>query len=893
MPTLSKSRVAVLLGFAGGLLLLWPGKNFAAENDSVLRDTLSNGMRVVIVRDRLAPVVATVLNYRVGSDEAPEGFPGMAHAQEHMMFRGSPDLSSGQLAEIAAAMGGDFNADTQQSVTQYFFTVPSEDVTLPLHVEALRMRGVLDSDSLWNAEKPAIEQEVAQDLSDPQYVFYAHLLESLFKGTPYAHDALGTVESFDKTTGEMLQQFHSAWYAPNNAILIVVGDVQPQQTLSDIKRLFDPIPSKKLPARPEVRLQPVMPETFKLRTDLPYGLAVTAFRMPGLDSPDYGAAQVLSDVLNSERSQLYSLVPSGKALSTSFSMESLPKAGLGYAVAAFPKAEDGMALENQVRDVLSAYLKNGFPADLVESAKRQEVTAAELQRNSVAGLAMAWAQAVAIEGRTSPDDDLHAIQRVTAGDVNRVARKYFNLDDDVVAFLTPEASGAPVSSAQPGARESLASKEASGAVVPDWAAQTLSKLSIPPSSVKPTLTTLPNGIKLIVQPETVSHTVSVYGHIENNQDLETPAGQEGVADLLDQLLAYGTTKLDRVAFQKALDGIGAQESAGSDFSLQVLTSQFDPGTELLADNELRPALPEQAFATVRQQVAATVAGRLDSPDYLTGRAVDKLLFPQGDPALRQATPQTVSSLSLEDVRGYYHKTFRPDLTTIVVIGEITPAKASSVIEKYFGEWKASGPKPPTILPPVPPNKMASTEVPDSSRVQDRVTLAETVDLVRLNPDYYALELGNHVLGGGFYATRLYRDLRENGGFVYTVSSTFDVGKSRGIYAVRYGCNPENVYQAESLVQRDLQEMQMTPASPRELQQAKAMLLREMPLAESSVDRIASALLYRSREDLPLDEPARAAHIYLDLTAEQVRAAFAKWLRASNLVLVTEGPPPRL
>ncbi len=157
----------------------------AQPGEAVLRATLKNGLRVVIVPDNLAPVATTVVNYLVGSNEAPAGFPGMAHAQEHMMFRGSPDLTADQLAKISAAMGGEFDADTQQTVTQYFFTVPAEDTDVALHIESLRMRGVLDTSQLWDKERGAIEQEVSQDLSNPQYVFYTDLLTAMFKGTPY------------------------------------------------------------------------------------------------------------------------------------------------------------------------------------------------------------------------------------------------------------------------------------------------------------------------------------------------------------------------------------------------------------------------------------------------------------------------------------------------------------------------------------------------------------------------------------------------------------------------------------------------------------------------------------------------------------------------------------
>ena len=864
----------------------------AGQDEDVLRDTLRNGLRVVIVRNRLAPVVTSVVNYRVGSDEAPEGFPGTAHAQEHMMFRGSPDLSADQLADISASMGGMFDADTQQTVTQYFFTVPAEDLGVALRIEAIRMRGVLDSQNLWDQERGAIEQEVAQDLSNPEYVFYTRLLAAMFRGTPYAHDALGTRPSFDKTTGAMLKKFHDTWYVPNNAVLVVVGDVQPAQALAEIKKLFGEIPARDVPQRPAFRAQPVTAETLKLTTDLPYGMSVVSFRMPGSSSPDYAAAEVLGDVLSSQRGDLYALVPAGKALFAGFSLSDLPEASLGYAMAAFPEGGDGAALVKEVRSVLAGYLKNGFPGDLVEAAKRQEMTAAQLQKNSVSGLAMEWSKAVAVEGRTSPDDDVKAIRRVTPADVNRVAREYLDLNHAVVAILTPQPSGQPVSRRSFRGRESFAPKETRNVTLPSWAEEALKRVTVPASTLQPVVATLSNGIKLIVQPESVGNTVSIYGHIENNPDLETPRGQEGAAQLLEQLFSYGTTTLDRLAFQKALDDIGASESAGSDFSLEVLADHFDRGVQLLADNELHPALPEQAFLIVQRQLAAAVKGQLQSPNYLTDRAIHKALFPRNDPTLREATPASMSALSLQDVKGYYQRVFRPDLTTIVVIGKVTPEKAREVVQKYFGEWKASGPEPPTVLPPVPANRPSSSAVPDASRVQDKVTLAETLGLNRANPDYYALELGNHVLGGGFYATRLYRDLRENAGLVYFVASSFEVGKSRALYVVDYACDPPNVSKARAIVERDLKQMQGAPVTPEELQQARAMLLREIPLSESSVGSIAAGFISRTTLGLPLDEPTRAAQRYVKLSAEQVQAAYRKWLRPDDLVQVTEGPNPR-
>ena len=864
-----------------------------AGSENVLRATLSNGLQVVIVRDPLAPAVTTVMNYKVGSDEAPDGFPGMAHAQEHMMFRGSPDLSADQLAEISAAMGGDFDADTQDTITQYFFTVPAEDVDVALHVEAQRMSGVDDSQAQWDKERGAIEQEVAADLSNPFYVFYEKILAAMFAGTPYEHDALGTRPSFDKTTAAMLKEFYQTWYAPNNAVYIITGDVDPPAVLAKVKSLFGGIAEKKLPPRPSVNLGAMQAQTLNLNTDFPFGVAAITYRMPGTDSADYAAAQVLSDVLSSERGTFYALVPEGKALFAQFgSFTSLPKAGLGIALAGYPKGGDGAAMVTDIQQILADDVRNGLPADLVEAAKAHELADEAFRGNSISDLAFDWSNAVAVEGRSSPEDDVAEMQKVTVDDVNRVAREYLQPDHAIVAILTPEESGKPITQSSFGGQESFAPSSVKPVELPEWASSALERLSIPTLPVQPVVSTLPNGIKLIVVPESVSDTVSVFGRIKNNADVEEASGQEGVSDVLGQLFEYGSTTLDRIAFQKALDDIAANESAGTSFSLDVLPEHFDRGLQLLADNELHPALPAEAFKIVQMKTARSVAGQLQSPGFLTELAVDKGLYPPTDPELRHATPQTVGSLTLTEEQDYYSSVFRPDLTTIVVIGKVSPDDAKNEVEKYFGSWTASGAKPQTDYPSAPDNKASTAVVPDNSRVQDQVTLAETLKLDRYSPTYYALELGNHVLGGGFYATRFYRDLRMNGGLVYNVGSEFDFGRTRTTYTVTYACDPPNVSKARGIVVRDLEAMRTAPVTQQELQQAKALLLREIPLSESSVQSIARGLLSRSEMGLPLDEPEIAAKRYVALTAKDIQDAFAKWIRTVDLVQVTQGPNPK-
>jgi len=885
-------RVLLLSGAAGLAAAQGAHPAAAVGNADRIQETLANGMRVIILRNTLAPVVTVEMNFQVGGNETPPGFPGMAHAQEHMAFRGCRGMSADQTAAIYAELGGQNNADTQQNITQYFATVPAADLEVALEAQAACLEGIDDSNGEWAQERGAIEQEVARDQSNPTYKFIDRLNRDMFAGTPYAHDALGTKASFDATTGDMLGSFYRTWYAPGAAILVIVGDVDPPATLEKVRRLFGAIPNHSTPPRPRVELKPVKSESFTLDSNLPYALAFIAYRFPGTSSPDFAAAEVLADVLSSQRADLYGMVPAGHALAAEFGLaEPYEKASVAYAVTALPAAGDAKAALGEMRKILETYAQRGVPEELVTAAKRREVADAEFERNSIPGLANVWSNAIAAEGRASPDEEVEAIEQVTLADVNRVARSYLTPAGSITATLRPVPSGQPVATKGFGGAEQVTAAPTAPVQLPPWASAELARLEVPSEPMEVSDSTLPNGLRVIVRTDRTSPTISVSGSVKHDFGLETPRGKEGVSELLSSLFSYGSQTLDRLAFSKALDDIAANETAGYSFSLTVLKADFSRGVELLADNELRPALPEAAFAVVKRQTAEFVAGNLQSPEYRTHRALDVALLPPADPALRQATPETIARVTLADVKAFHGATIRPDLTTIVVIGDISAQEARAVIGRWFGAWRAAGSRPDTTPVPVPPNAPAAVAVADAEAVQDTVDLAEQLKLNRFDPDFYPLELGTHVLGGGFYATRLYHDLRQTAGYVYTVDVHLDASKTRANYAVTYGCDPNNVSKARALIERDLDQMRTQDVSAGELHQAKALLLREIVLNESSEETVAHGLLARAELGLPLDEPLVASRRFYALTAPEVRAAFARAIRPHGWVQVVRGPSP--
>ena len=881
------SLVAILVGVA---LLAMPAVTARASAD-VARATLSNGLRVIVVRDPLAPVATAMLNYEAGSNE--QWIPGLAHATEHMMFRGSATLSSSQLMDAIGITGGDFDAETKNGVTQFYFTVPSAYLDIALRAERSRASGLLMSQALWNQERGAITQEVQQDNSDAFYRLFVRMQQRLIGGTPYAKNTLGTVADFVKNVNSVqLRKFYGMWYHPNNAVYIITGDVDPKGTIEQVRSLFGDLPATKLPARQPVRLGTLRGAIYHDTSDQAFTAVALGYRFPGYDSPDYAAGQILGDVLSSQRSELGGLPYAGKALGTGFVSQVYPKAAIGIAFAAVPVTTRPETIDRELRAILGSYQKSGVPADLVSAAKLREISQLEFNANSIEGLAFEWSQAVAVQALQSPDDMVAEFNRVTVADVNRVLRTYLDNDRVVVAYAVPKNSGASSAGGGEMAKENNAIPPTTHEPLPAWAQRVLEHLQVPEQTLAPVDMRLSNGLRLIVQPERITPTVVVSGEIHNDPSVQEPAGMEGVGDVTEALLPYGTVSYGRVALQSQLDSIAATSAAGTEFGLDVLSAHLERGVQLLADEELHPAFNPSDFAIVRQQSAAELVGEMTSPDHLADVALAKALYPPGDPAQRFATPKTVGALTLQDVKTWYAAAYRPDLTTIVVIGDITPQAAKTVFEKYFGSWTAAGPKPNVGLPRVPPNAPSQVDVPATGRVQSSVQLIETLPITRDDPAWAPLELANSVLTGGFYSSLLYHDLREVHGYAYSVDSRVAAGRTRGTFGVDYACDPANVVPAQLQVQAVLAQLQGEPIEPARLLRSKALLMGELPIRESSYDGVTGQLLAYALLDLPLNQNVLDAEAELGATAASVQAALAKYLRPKDFVRVVTGPSPR-
>lgn len=877
----------VLLCLLPGLAL---GAGHAHAGADVLRDTLPNGLRVVIVRDALAPMVATRLVYFAGSTEASADFPGTAHALEHMMFRGTPTLDASQLNRVTQATGGTVNAVTDYDYTHYLFNVMSADLPVILRIEADRMRNLALTPAQWARERGAIAQEVSADRSRTELRADEAFRAAIYAGTPYAWTPLGTRQSFDATDIDRLKRFYQSWYAPNNALLLIVGDVDPHRTRDLVRADFAAIPRRDLPSRPVVPPAPPAAGEQTVHTDGAMGEVVIGWRMPGLEDRDAAALMIMADAISNQRGALGRLGFEGKALGSSFSYTANHGAGFAEAAIAFPHDGDPRPFLVALRTVLAGYREHGIPSDLVEAAKRARIRSAAFAGNSITGLAQTWLETLADWRMPDPDRLISRYAAVTPARVNALVRRFLAPDHAVIQFRLPSGHAAAVADKGFGGVESFGDSAGAEVELPLWARSVLTMPPTPHHAPPAADWVLANGLRLIVRPMHQTHSILMLGTVHENADLEQPAGQEGVSALTTALCRFGTAVRDRIAIAKAADDIGGQINCGTTFGVAARTQDFGAALALLGDIELHPAFRDADVALVRDNLAKAQQGALRMPVHAFYRAAMQATVPKGDPSLREATPQTIARLTRDDVVAYFRRAYRPDMTAIEVIGDITPQAARAAVWKAFGGWTARGPKPETIDPPVPVPKVASIQMDGDGRTQDQVSLTELVSLRQATPDRIAFSVGNAVLSRGF-SSRLYQALRERTGYVYDVTADVEAQERRGAFMISFGADPAKVGLVKAEIRAVLDDLRTRPVSDAELGRVKAGMLRTAAMENQSLESIAGRDVWFAVHDLPPDQANRNLAVIAATTAEQVRDLFAREIHPDQLSTFIYGPAP--
>jgi zinc protease len=480
-----------------------------------VRATLANGMHVVLLPNKLAPVATTLMSYNVG--DADDTLPGIAHATEHMLFRGTANLSGGQLAEIAARMGASYNAMTADESTLYYYKLPASYVDLALRIEADRMTNATIRAADWATERGAIEQEIRAQESQPTYTMGKTLRESFFAGTPFATASGGTVPSFEKMTADDIRAFYHTWYKPANATLIVAGDIDPAQVLAQVHAHFDATPAGALPVRKPVVVPPLATASLQATIDFPIGFGVLGYRLPGTDAPDYAAARVLGEVLRGGRTAFADLTADGKLLAALPITSMFPATGAAFLLGIPAGGKPAESVTPLLAQALETYRKNGIPPELVEAAKLKMLSEQAYRQASISGLGFAWAEA-AEQNQPTPDAIYQALGAVTVADVDRVLRTYLSPDHQLTMLITAKPTHAMAKTDPSAGVEHVGFAPSAHEPLPAWAQVALKvPLRAPEDDPTATVHRLSNGLRYAARRETVSPTVVLSGYIRTDQ----------------------------------------------------------------------------------------------------------------------------------------------------------------------------------------------------------------------------------------------------------------------------------------------------------------------------------------------------------------------------------------
>ncbi|HEY5340146.1 MAG TPA: insulinase family protein, partial [Candidatus Aquilonibacter sp.] len=740
-------------------------------------------------------------------------------------------------------------------------------------------------------ERGAVLSELRGDDSSPFFNLLQLVRAAAFPGQPSGRTPTGNILDVEHARASDIAAYYRRWYAPNNATLVVAGDVSHAAIFAKAQADFGAIPPKTLPPRPEH--DPVaVTHTVHVSSDLPFpfAVAVLSYSVPGDTEPGEPAISTLTALISNQLSPFYqALVQSNIALGLDAEEDTQLHGGLMNVFIVLNPGHTAAEAEAIFQATMDRELKSGFDPELVEAAKRLTIADRLYSADSIDGLGDLAGYTYGIVGEKISDED-HRLAALTPQSLLAVAQKYLAVPT-VIGNLDPNA-------APPRGN----SQKSSGAITDDFSRRVPSGPIIEPpalreavrtpttarSTLDPTSFTLPNGIKVLVQQKSDRSTFVLAGSIASSAAFQPP-GKEGIAALASTLADYGSANEPFTQRRRAIDLMGAQVDNGQSFSARGLASDFDKIVTILADGEEHPTFAEPWFSLERDQLANSIQSESTISGVMIDRAFQGMLSLSDDPALRLASPLSVGSITQADLLAYAQGYWRPDLTTIAVVGDLSPDQVRSELLKAFGSWTAHGPTPDVQAMPFAAAH-AGRDYIGTAASQVYVRLGQPA-IARSNPDYDAFSVLNEILGAsGYFESRMWQELRQKRGLVYSVGSTLEAGRDRGDFRIELSATPDRVVEAVNFVRSELHTLQTHPVSQTELAEAKLRLVSDALLEEASATGQVDQLLDIATNGLPLDYYRTLNERFANITPADVQRVAQKYLRPSDLIEIYAGPP---
>lgn len=897
----------------------------------VARYQLSNGLQLLLLRDPAVPVVAFQTWYKVGSRDETPGITGMAHLFEHLMFKETQQLPEGAFSRVLEEAGArDLNAWTWCDMTVYTQSVPKQYLELVLKLESDRMQNLLLNERQLAAEREVVLNErLMTTEDDPFGRIGERLSEVAFDVHPYRWPVIGAREDVENVTLDQVLDFYHRYYAPNNAVIILCGDFELEPTLQLFEQHYGSIPASHI-SRPE--RQQESPRSAQRRTrlelQLESSLLVAGFMVPGLTHPDRAALSLLDAILVQGRASrlVRALINSGIAGNVQGMLLPLSDPSL-YELEV--TLQQGRTLEEAEAVLL----------EVINTLQRDGVTTDELERARQKYLADSWMELRDLNGRANfmglyelafGDFEhgllfLKSLEQVTVEEVQRVARQYLILENSTVLEAVPlagaeadvegaaELEGAEEADATDSESDSagllsaeddpssIENDEDEAASADAEAEEALHQplgldalgfanqdggLPLTPWPIEKSA--LPNGGTLVWVAQPALPLVHLSLYIPGGMALEQ-SGEEGLANLLGDMLLRGTQTLSRERFEEALDGLGASLDILSETDhlrvvASTLASNFGALMTLLRDALTQPLLEGEELERLRLETLAAQREIRNDDKSLTDQWFSRILLgehPYGRSSL--GTEASIKSVSREQLVGAHRRMVHREGLLMGVSGALSRSQVESEVEALLQALPTlqDGIPDPRQLPELPADYPVGvlTLIDKPERGQTQVQLGMR-GVSASHADQPLLILGSFAFGGSLSTTRLMLEVREKRGWSYGAAARFDMQRVGGTFNLWAMPTAEDCVDCLALVMQMLQALVAEGITEQELSYARRAILNSAAFDEETADRCMRGVL--SRQWLGIDRQVTLERIQ-SATLDEVNAALRRALPLEQLM----------
>lgn len=873
---------------------------------------LENGLTVILHPDDSDPLVNVNVTYHVGSAREDYGRSGFAHFFEHMMFQGSKHVADEEHFKIITEAGGNLNGSTSADITNYYQTVPANQLEKVLWLEADRMGFLLPAvtQEKFENQRETVKNERAQRVDNQPYGLRdERTAEALYPvGHPYSWSTIGYVADLDSAGLNDLKTFFGRWYGPNNAVLTIGGDINIAQTKAWVSRYFASI--ERGPDVEDAKKQPaVLSETRFITLEDKVHLPLLQKTIPTVYAghPDEAPLDVLANILGGGKTSLLykNMVKNGLAVQA-FAGHPCRELACEFQLLALANPEQVSnlkALSDIIAQSLVEFESRGVEDDDLRQVKAGIEAATIFALQSVAGKVGTLANGEIFE--QSPDRvsrDIARYNAVTKADVMRVYEQYVKQKPAVVLSIVPEGA-ADLAVAEQNftlpIRVIKPNNELVAAVQPRQAIDTFDRSQVPTAGVNRAVNVpefwrgqLSNGLEIVgietSETPTISLTISMEGGVLLDS-IEKP----GLAAFTAQLMNESTENYSSEEFANALAVLGSSIGVGASgryttIYVNSLAKNAELTMALLAERLYKPAFTQADFMLTKQRTLQSLQQQLKNPSVLASRARDMVLYGTdtrvGLPD--SGTLDSISAITLDDVKSFYADFYRPDHARVVMVGDISE-QSTLVLIDFMARWT---PQPYDIetFSPMPSQQKGKIYLVDNpGAVQSVISIFKSAPVFDPYDEYFKLNLANFPLGGMFNS-RINLNLREDKGYTYGANSAFVGGKNLGFFVAGADVAAQFTQQSITEFLHEINRYQAQGMTSDELMFLKNAYSQSDALRYETPRQKAGFLNQMLSLDLEQDYAAKQQIIIQNIELAELNELSKKWLDTKTMSIVVVG-----